>query len=250
MFSYKYISERDRQTDREREREVTTHLSGCHHSILRLRPLLYIVILILLHICPRTTVCVRILLYMCPNTTMCPLTTMCPHTTTNYVCGAQGERPATNSTVCGRRQFQRSHITIHELYTLWQKSISTHAYYYPRTLQFVAEVNYNARISLSTCPHTATYVVRRGGASDLELYLHVNATLPPRQHTQPTRPTKPLAIILANSRAESLNPPAITISGVAKSCVSSAALIHSRHPASSVCLFFFLLFMFLLVSLN
>ena len=153
-----------------------------------------------------------------------------------YICGAQGERPATNSTVCGRRQFQRTHITIHELYTLWQKSISTHTYYYPRTLQFVAEVNYNARLSLSTCPHTATCVVRRGGASDLELYIHVNATLPPRQRTQPTRPTKPLAIILANSRAESLNPPAITISGVTNSCVSSAALIHSRHPASSVCL--------------
>ena len=44
---------------------------------------------------------------------MCPLSTMCPHPTTT-TCGAQGgERPATNSTVCGRRQFQHTHITIY-----------------------------------------------------------------------------------------------------------------------------------------
>ncbi len=40
--------------------------------------------------------------------------------------------------------------TCHELYSLWQTSISTLAYYYTRTLHFVAEVNFNARILLST----------------------------------------------------------------------------------------------------
>jgi hypothetical protein len=101
---------REREREREKEREVTTHLSGRHHSILRLRPLLYIVVFILLHICPRTTVCVHILLYICPNTTMCPLTTMCPHTTTTYVVRRASDLP--------------------------------------RTLQFVADVNFNARILL------------------------------------------------------------------------------------------------------
>ena len=65
--------------------------------------LMYIYVLILLYICPHTTICVSscVLIYMCPHSTSCVLILlyMCPHTTI-YVSSCYDMCPAVSSYIC------------------------------------------------------------------------------------------------------------------------------------------------------